>query len=95
MSVFIEGIQYLLTFEYNNTYDFFKVSVEHDEQPLLVGEKIVIDKPLFTTRQMPWVNTLFLPMDLSNEQPRITFDNMSTDVFIYVFERANEDSDYE
>lgn len=81
---------YIMKFAYVEVGDFFTVSLygESDSaeaEPLILGEKLVINKPLFSD-----FTDLFLPappiipMDLSNLETSITWDNFGKTVFVYV-----------
>lgn len=85
MSVPVEGKQYEFLFEYNSTYDFFTVSLFERENEIITGEKIVLGMPLFSTIGNPFDKTYFIPMDLSEEETRITYDSFGERVFIWVF----------
>lgn len=99
MNVFVEDVQYTFTFNYNATYDFFTIdlasAIEPIQNEIIIGEKLILQKPLFTTRDIPFKNTLFIPMDISRLQPRITWDNFGNDVLIYVLSRGSAGEPFE
>lgn len=85
MLVIIEGIQYEMLFNYNVLFDFFTVSLSRDGISIVDGEKVVLNKPLFTTINVPFSYTHFIPMDLSEIEDAITFDNFGESIFLWVF----------
>ena len=91
MSISIEGVPYDFIFNYNDKYDFFTADLLHFEETIIEGEKVLIDKPLFTTIEPPFERTMFVPMDLSKKLDRITFANFGEDIFIYVFDGSEND----
>ena len=99
MQTFIDGVQYTLTYRYNRTFDYFTVDLGIDSYPdyipIISGEKLILMKPLFTTLRAPFINTLFIPMDLSGKQDRLNYDNIGIYCFIYVFTRESEGADFE
>ena len=81
----------LFTFEvhYNARFDFFTIDVEKDGKPLILGDKLMLNKPLFSTftdERLPKV--YIIPMDEAGEVDRITYDNFGKRVFLYVGEIA-------
>lgn len=84
MLIIIEGEQYRLRWRYNYYYDFFTIDVYKDEEMLIAGEKIVLNKPLFTSTKYLFEKTYFTPLDLSGQIQRITYDNFNTEVLLYV-----------
>lgn len=90
MFVMVEGIQYEFIFNYNYTYDFFTVTLRLDEQDIVTGEKMLIEKPLFTSYKYPFESTCFIPYDLSEQAERITYDNFMDTVYLYRFELDDE-----
>lgn len=85
MLIVVEEEQYEFVFNYNSLFDFFTVTLIKDEVEIITGEKVLLDKVLFTMLPYPFKNTYFIPMDLSDKADRITFDNFGTSVFIYMF----------
>lgn len=81
---------YVMKFSYNAVGDFFTASIskETDEEELrdiVLGEKMVINKPLFsdfTESDLPL--PALIPMDLSQLETRISWDNFGETVFLYV-----------
>lgn len=70
---------------YNERFDFFTVHLYKNGEPLVYGEKLILNKPLFdglVNIELPKVK--LVPRDLSGEAKRITFDNLSKTVFLYV-----------
>jgi len=74
-----------LEINYNELYDFFTVDLYKNDKTIILGEKIVYGKPLFTSctyKDVPKV--IILPYDISENEDRVTFDNMNDNVFLYV-----------
>ena len=72
--------------DYNDTADLFTVSLSKNGKVLCSGEPIIYGVPLFkdlqTRGEFPKVT--ILPIDESNETTAVTFDNLSTTVFLSV-----------
>lgn len=65
--------------------DFFTVDLYKDKDPIVLGEKLVLNKPLFLSsqyRDIPVVD--IIPFDLSGRAERITYDNFNDSVFLYM-----------
>lgn len=78
---------FTFTIRHNERYDFFTVDVEKDSEVLVVGEKLVLDKPLFASlndNRFPKVH--IIPVDESGVETRISFDNFGEKVFLFVGE---------
>lgn len=77
--------EYELEFGYNERHDFFTVDLYKDDMTLLVGEKLVLGRRLFsdlTDVSAPTVS--ITPTDRSGEETRITYDNFERTVFLQV-----------
>lgn len=87
LTTIIEEVQYRFIFKYNASFDFFTIDLERvdDDEILLQGEKLVLDKPLFSTIGNPFERTYYIPMDLSNTVDRISYANFGERVFLYQF----------
>ena len=86
------GITYTLRILYNSLKDFFTVDLYKGDSPIVLGEKIVLDKPLFLSsqyRDTPAVD--IIPFDLTGEAERISFDNFNETVFLYILGDSNVD----
>jgi hypothetical protein len=83
----IELVNELFTFEvhYNKRFDYFTIDISKNEQPLVYGEKLILNRPLFdglVNIELPKVN--IVPRDRAEIETRITYDNLSETVFLYV-----------
>ncbi|MEV9639470.1 hypothetical protein ABZ756_02080 [Mammaliicoccus sciuri] len=70
---------------YNNRFDFFTIDLYKDGRTLVVGEKLILDRPLFTDLvdiELPKVT--ITPKDRSNNETRITYDNLEKTAFLFV-----------
>lgn len=81
----------VFTFElnYNERFDFFTIDLYKDDEPIVVGEKIVYGRSLFSTiendERLPKV--VILPIDESGQPvDRITWDNFGETVVLLVGE---------
>lgn len=81
---------FILSFAYNETSDFFTVSLLKpselgENEEMIMGEKLVLNKPLwsdFTNLDLPAPQ--LIPLDLSGQENRITWDNFGVTVFLYI-----------
>jgi hypothetical protein len=85
MSVLVDGEQFELGFAYNASRDFFTASLAKRGEEIITGEKVCIDMPLFSTRELPFPRSRFIPMDLSGAAEAVTFENFGETVLIYAF----------
>ncbi|MCS5501268.1 MULTISPECIES: phage baseplate plug family protein [Lysinibacillus] len=81
----LAGEVFEIEVNYNQTYDFFTVDLFKDGGVLVIGEKLIINRPLFENRvniDLPKVQ--IIPKDRANSATRITYENMNETVFLYV-----------
>ena len=81
----LAGEVFEIEVNYNETYDFFTVDLFKDGGVLVIGEKLIINRPLFENRvniDLPKVQ--IIPKDRANSATRITYENMNETVFLYV-----------
>lgn len=81
----LAGEVFEIEVNYNQTYDFFTVDLFKDGGVLVIGEKLIINRPLFKNRvniDLPKVQ--IIPKDRANSATRITYENMNETVFLYV-----------
>lgn len=74
---------------YNNRFDFFTIDVERDGEVLVIGEKLMLNKTLFsalTDQRLP--KDYLIPFNDGGDDERITFDNLGKTVFVFVGESA-------
>ncbi len=79
----------MFTFEvhYNGKGDYFTVDLERDGEVLVLGEKIVYGVELFQDiRDDQFPNVAILPYDESGSTAAVTWETLSTSVFLYVLE---------
>lgn len=72
---------------YNTFADHFTINLFHNHEPVVVGEKIVLNQPLFDGYEhldIPMI--IAIPYDTTERAERISFENMSEDVFLYVLD---------
>lgn len=88
-----------LAIDYNATGDFFTVDVyvkgtEAEDIPLVLGEKLVLNLPLWgSIRRDDLPAPTLIPMDVGNQAKRITYDNFMTSVFLYIADGSGADDD--
>lgn len=81
---------FILSFSYNDFADFFTVSLLKpnelgENEEMIMGEKLILNKPLwsdFTNLDLP--GPQLIPMDLSNQEKRISWENFGNTVFLYI-----------
>lgn len=81
----LAGEEFEFEINYNNRYDFFTVDLYKDSRTLVVGEKMILNRPLFTDLvdiELPRVT--ITPKDRSNIETRITYENLEKTVFLFV-----------
>ncbi len=86
---------YKLVFQYNYFGDYFTVDLYRNADPLILGEKLLIGKPLFSTYtandRLP--KTVIVPADLSMTATRTGWDEMSESVYLYMPEDLFDEVD--
>ena len=87
----LEGETYTFEINYNALKDFFTIDLYKNDEVIVLGEKLVYGKPLFTTaRHKDIPKTIIIPYDMSENTDRITFENMNKDVFLFLIGDENE-----
>lgn len=74
---------------YNESFDFFTVDLYKNGKTLVLGEKIVLNMPLFQNRvsiDLPKVQ--IIPKDRAGVAKRITYSNLNETVFLFVGESS-------
>lgn len=77
--------EYEIEVGYNQRFDFFTVDLYLGNEALAVGEKLILNRPLFNDindRRFPPLQ--LVPRDRSGMVDRITYDNMGETVLLYV-----------
>ncbi|GLC88261.1 phage baseplate plug family protein [Lysinibacillus piscis] len=72
---------------YNRAHDFFTLDLFKNGGALVVGEKLILNRPLFRNRvssELP--NVQIIPKDRAHSATRITYENLNETVFLYVGE---------
>ncbi|UPW82320.1 hypothetical protein [Lysinibacillus sp. Ag94] len=78
---------YELEVNYNQSHDFFTIDLFKDGSVLVIGEKLILNRPLFRNRidiDLPKVQ--IIPKDRADSANRITYENLNETVFLYVGE---------
>ncbi len=82
----LEQFTFKLRFDYNMIGDFFTVSLFKRGEPLILGEKIVFGKALFSSYpaddRLPF--PVIIPIDLSLNQTRAGWRETMDSVFLYM-----------
>lgn len=85
----LANVMYTFEIHYNDSGDFFTIHLERDGEVLVRGEKIVYGVQLF---QDSWDDRFpaiaILPYDESENAVAVTWETLSTSVFLYVLERG-------
>lgn len=79
--------EYGLEINYNERFDFFTVDLYVEERPIVIGEKLILNRPLFeglVDINLPTVSVI--PVDRSDSETRITYENLEKTVFLMVGE---------
>lgn len=81
------GEVYNFRFDYNVAHDFYTITLSHNEEVVLAGEKIVYGQRLFSsayinTTDFPAVD--IYPLDLSGQADVVNYDTLGTKVFLYI-----------
>ncbi len=83
----LAGEIFELEVNYNQAHDFFTVDLFKDDGVLVIGEKLILNRPLFRNHvniELPKVQ--IIPKDRANSATRITYENLNETVFLYVGE---------
>ena len=81
----IGGRTFTLEVRYNATHDFFTLDLYRDETLIVAGEKIVYGRILFLNQQhLDVPRTAIIPYDLSLNEIRATWGNLSETVFLWL-----------
>lgn len=77
---------FIMGVNYNQSYDFFTVDLyDMKRNPIVLGEKMVLNIPLWSDLvddRLPAPS--LVPMDESDQETRITFDNFMETTFLYI-----------
>lgn len=84
-------------FSYNETGDFFTIDLylsdeRGEDVEIIMGEKLTLNKPLWSD-----IGSILLPapqlvpMDISGQETRITWENFGKTVFLYINDQADSD----
>jgi hypothetical protein len=85
----IKGKTYTLEIHYNVENDYFTVDLYRNGQLVIAGAKIVYGRPLFDAhRYLDVPPVQIVPLDLSGQTDRVTWDNLNETVFLWL---VNED----
>lgn len=81
---------FTFTFKYNQTGDYFTVDLQKlDEEGAIItlvqGEKLILNKYLFSDfTNLEFPAPSLIPLDESGTEKRITWENMSEKVFLFI-----------
>lgn len=72
---------------YNTVGDFFTINLFKNHLPLVHGDKVVYNVPLFEQFSYLGVPKVkILPFDTTKKNTRANYENMGEDVFLYVLD---------
>lgn len=78
---------YTFLIRYNTEYDIFTVDLSLDDETIVVGEKVVYGRALFShLRHLKIPSIPIVPVEMADKETRVTFDNLSKKVFLYLGE---------
>lgn len=81
----LEDKTYTFEVNYNALHDFFTIDLLKNGEVIVLGEKLVYGKPLFTTSKYKDIPSVcIVPYDMSEQTDRITFENLNEQVFLYI-----------
>lgn len=91
----IELEEELFTFDirYNESHDFFTIDLYKDDELVVAGEKIVYGVSLFESTYNPKTHpaATIVPLDPSNIETRVSWDNLNETVFLCIMNGSDED----
>ena len=77
--------EYEIEVNHNGRFDFFTVDLYKDGIALVVGEKLMLNKPLFDgIANIAIPKVIITPKDRTESESRITYENLESTVFLYV-----------
>lgn len=83
----LDGEVYTFEIHYNSECDFFTVDLYLNNEVIIYGEKLILNRPLFLAyadKRIP--KTQIIPRDTTGTEHRITYKNLGETVFLYVGE---------
>lgn len=81
----IAGKTFTFEINYNAENDFFTIDLYRNEQPIVIGEKVVYGRPLFASQQYADIPDIpIVPYDLSEKENRVSWDNLNETVFLWL-----------
>lgn len=88
----IAGKTFTFVVNYNAEKDFFTVDLYRNEQPIVLGEKIVYGRQLFASHLYTDIPDIpIIPYDLSENEDRVTWDNLNETVFLWLVDDDGDD----
>lgn len=83
----LAGELFTMEVNYNSRFSFFTVGIEKDGEILVANEKLMLNKPLFSTfTDLRLPKVYIIPFDEEGVEDRITYDNLGKTVFLFVGE---------
>lgn len=86
----LSGETYTFGINYNERFDFFTFDISKGDDVILNGEKLILNKQLFSgnkDQRLPQ-NIYLIPLDESGTETRITWDNLNSKIYIFIGEDA-------
>ena len=78
--------EFLFEVNYNERFDFFTIDLYKDDNPIVLGEKIVYGRALFANypneENLPQYP--ITPFDEAGQETRAGWDNFGTSVFLFI-----------
>jgi hypothetical protein len=91
----LDNITYTFDVKYNNVGDYFTIDLYKQGAILVSGEKLIYGKSLFSayyddtqniivTKSPDYPNLIIIPYDVSENETKVTYENIDKTVFLYV-----------
>lgn len=83
--IVLNGETFQFEINYNTYSDFFTINLYKNHKLILYGEKIVYNVPLFENfKHLGVPKVTIRPFDTTGKTLRISYEDLSEDVFLYV-----------
>lgn len=84
----LSGVACTFMIDYNMYGDFFTMNLSIDDQEVEVGAKLTLGVEIFNTRPNALNKVVkIVPLDITGKNTRITYENFSANVLLFVMDR--------
>jgi len=81
----LEGHTFTFHINYNAMRDFFTIDLFRNDEPIVIGQRVMYSVPLFLNQQHLDVPTVtIIPYDLALNEKRVTWENLNNTVFLWI-----------